>query len=386
MNAAVTGSSSRILIVDDSVGNIALLRRLLARNGFTDVIATSDSSEATEMVHRHDPDLVLLDLHMPGVDGFEVLDSLRTTTTSRFLPVLVITGDTTQEARRRALGCGATDFLAKPLDVVEVELRMRNLLHMRELHRRLDAENDALDKRVKSRTRDLWQVVQDLERAHEDLRHAYAETVDRLSLAAEFRDDETAQHLHRMSRYCEVLARKLGLDDADVALIRVASVMHDVGKIGVADRILLKPSKLTPDEFEAMKKHAEYGYQILRGSSSTLLETAASIAFSHHERWDGTGYPRGLAGEDIPLFGRIAAIADVFDALSSDRVYRKAFPLPDVVRLMEADRGKHFDPHLLDVFLDSLDEVLRVTHPDLGEASRTAGISTFDQRRLETAV
>jgi putative two-component system response regulator len=213
---------------------------------------------------------------------------------------------------------------------------------------------------VHERTADLWNAVRNLEAAQKDLRESREDTIQRLAIAAEFRDVETARHVDRMSRYCELIARKLGEDYDRCELIRTASAMHDVGKIGIPDRILLKPGKLDPDELEIMQTHAELGYRILNGSRSELLQSAAAIALSHHEWWDGSGYPYGLAGEAIPLEGRIAAIADVFDALTSNRVYRKGFTLGEAVEMMAAERGTHFDPDLLDLFLGSLDQVVAI--------------------------
>jgi len=213
---------------------------------------------------------------------------------------------------------------------------------------------------VKERTADLWTAIQELEQARDDLRVSQSETIERLSLAAEFRDDETAKHIHRMSQYCRLLTHKVTGDVERADLVEVASIMHDVGKIGISDNILLKPGKLTEDEYEEMKNHAAYGHKILSGGRSELLELAATIALTHHEKVDGTGYPNGLAGDEIPLEGRIAAVADVFDALTTHRVYRKAFPLPVAVEMMKEGRGAHFDAELLDTFLDSLDEAIRI--------------------------
>jgi putative two-component system response regulator len=213
---------------------------------------------------------------------------------------------------------------------------------------------------VKDRTADLWDAIARLERAERDLRTSREETIERLAIAAEFRHDETAQHIQRMSRYCALLARNAGMDSERSETIRVASLMHDVGKIGIPDYILLKPGPLTPDERAIMQQHTDIGFRILAGSSSELLATAADIAWTHHERVDGSGYPRGLKGEAIPIEGRIAAIADVFDALSSDRAYKTAFSLVTAVEGMRKARGTHFDPELLDVFLNSIDEVLEI--------------------------
>jgi putative two-component system response regulator len=274
--------------------------------------------------------------------------------------VVVLTADESKEARERALTLGATDFLTKPFDRTEVALRVRNLLEMRELHLQLENQNQVLEERVRERTTELWTALQAIEKSEQDVRRSQAETVMRLSIAAEYRDDDTAQHIHRMSRYCEMLAEAAGIDPGTVELIRVASVMHDVGKIGIPDSILRKPARLTESERTAMEEHARIGYQILSGSDSELLQLAAEIALSHHERWDGTGYPEKRVGVDIPIAARIAAIADVFDAISTDRVYRKAMPFPKAMEIMRGGRSTHFDPDLLDVFFENIDKVLKI--------------------------
>ncbi|MGH2755294.1 MAG: HD-GYP domain-containing protein [Actinomycetota bacterium] len=220
---------------------------------------------------------------------------------------------------------------------------------------------------VRTRTEELWTAIAELERAKEDLRASREETVEKLSIAAEFKDDETPHHIARMSRYCALLASRSGADEEQADLIRVASIMHDVGKIGVPDAILMKPGALTPEERLTMQKHAEIGHQILSGSRSPFLEVAAAIALTHHEWFDGSGYPQGSAGSVIPEEGRIAAIADVFDALTTDRVYKKAYPIGKAVDTMKEYRGTQFDPDLLDAFLGSLDGALgiREEHPEV---------------------
>lgn len=303
----------------------------------------------------------MLDLHMPGLDGFGVMARLsEMTAAGDYIPILVLTADVSPESKRRALVGGAKDFVSKPFDTVEVVARVANLLETRRLHLQLQGHNDRLEDEVKRRTAAVWDTVKHLERAQNDLRLAQEETITSLSLAAEFRDDETARHIERMSRYCSVIADGMGLGDDRRETIRVAAKMHDIGKIGIADSILLKPGKLTADEFEIMRGHAQIGYDILTGSTSELATTAAVIAWTHHEKVDGTGYPRGLVGRDIPVEGRIAAVADVFDALTTDRVYRKAFALPEAWTLMREGRDAHFDAGILDVFFDLMDELLRM--------------------------
>ena len=336
-------AARRILVVDDEDCNVVLLERMLARDGYADVAGERNSARALDLCREHSFDLVLLDLHMPAPDGFEFLRLLGEEQRHGSPAVLVLTADTTENAKRRALSMGASDFVTKPFDAVEVLLRVRNLLHARSLHQRLEEQNLDLERRVATRT--------------QQLAASRAETIRRLSRAVEYRDPETGDHIERMSGYCALLAERMGLDSETVL---IASPMHDVGKIAVPDRILLKPGPLTAQERLDMERHAQVGYELLTGSDSDLLELAATIAWTHHERFGGGGYPRALAGEAIPLVGRIAGVADVFDALTSDRVYRSAVSVDEAVALMRIERGSHFDPDVLDAFVDSLDEVMAI--------------------------
>ncbi len=355
--------SSKILIVDDEAANVALLERLLRKAGYSELRSTTDPREGMELWEDLEPDLLLLDLMMPHIDGFAFMERVaasRWLKVAGYVPILVLTADVTAPTRDRALASGAKDFLVKPFDSTEVRLRIKNLLETRALHVGLRDANHMLEDRVRQRTHALATSLHELSDAHTQLRISRQETIERLSVAAEFRDDETGHHIHRMSRYTGILARTEGYDEERCAAIVMASQMHDVGKIGIPDRVLLKPGKLTRDEREIMEQHAKIGHDILSGSEAELLHIAATIALTHHERFDGTGYPQGLEGEEIPLDGRIAAIADVFDALTSDRVYRRAFPLMEALKMMKEGRGSHFDPSLLDHFFDSLPELLTV--------------------------
>ena len=281
-----------------------------------------------------------------------------------YLPIVVLTADATLESRRAALQGGATDFITKPFDHVEALARVRNLLDARHLHVQLQRHNERLEDAVRERTADLRRAIDRLQLADHDLRLAQEETIHRLSLATDFRDDETSRHIERMSRYCAILAARAGKDARDCELLRLASKLHDIGKLGIPDAILRKPGRLTPEEFEIIKEHPKIGHQILHGSNSELARVGAMLAWTHHEKVDGTGYPRGLRGlrglrgEEIPLEGRIAAIADVIDALTTDRIYRGALSLDEAVSIMRDGRGTHFEANLLDLILGSLDPVL----------------------------
>ena len=329
---------ARILIVDDQQENVALLTRMLSQAGYRDIQGTTESRRVEMLYEAFHPDLVILDLHMPAMDGFAVLERLRARTArSTYLPILVLTGDHDPSNRRRALGAGATDFLAKPFDIVEVMLRIRNLLETRHLHQLLWNQNVGLEERVRQRTSELEQ--------------AQGEILARLAAAAEHRDDDTGRHTLRVGQLSAVLAEALGLPRDLVEVIRAAAPLHDVGKIGVPDQILLKVGRLTPEEFAVMKTHTTIGAAILAGGSSPLVVEAEGIALSHHERWDGRGYPNGLEGDEIPLGARIVAVADVFDALTHARPYRPAWPLEQVLDEMRAQRGRQFDAAVVDAFL-----------------------------------
>jgi putative two-component system response regulator len=329
-------SPDRILIVDDQEPNVLLLERILRGAGYPNIRSTTDARLALDLFSRFDPDLVLLDLMMPHLDGFEVMRRLQLhVPAGDYMPILILTADMTQEAKRRALAGGARDFLTKPLDVDEVLLRIRNMLETRRLHRLLRDQNERLEERVRERTLRLEE--------------AYLDTFEKLALAAEYRDDATGRHTLRVGLMASLVARELGLPSSEVELIERAAGLHDVGKVGIPDHILLAPRKLTLEEFEIVKTHTWIGAKILSGSRSPLLQVAEKIAWSHHERWDGTGYA-GVSGADIPLVGRITAVADVFDALTHDRPYKEAWPPERAFTEILGQRGVHFDPQIVEAF------------------------------------
>jgi putative two-component system response regulator len=350
---------ARILMVDDEPANIRALTRLLERSGYDEVRSTEDPREALGLYRSFQPDLLLLDLHMPHLDGFQVMEQLQDEVSpDEYFPILVLTGDTTPKAKERALGTGAKDFLNKPFDLTEAILRIENLLETRHLHRQLRRQNETLEERVRERTRELAE--------------AQVEILHRLALAAEYRDDITGRHAERVGLLSALLARELGCPNEEVRLIRRAATLHDVGKIGVPDAILMKPGSLTKLEYELMKTHTEIGARILSGSRFPLLKMAREIALCHHDRWDGTGYEGGRAGEDIPLVGRIVAVADVFDSLSHERPYKQAFSLDEAVEEIRGGSGTQFDPAVVRAFevllerrvLQNLDEMARASLAD----------------------
>lgn len=349
----------RILVVDDEVQIRRVIRKVLSAEGY-DVLEANGGSEALETLAHNDVDTVLLDMRMPDMTGIEVCKRIRSTGRHAHTPVVFLSGASERSVRREAREAGADDFLAKPFDEAELRARIRNSVSHNRHSAGMAQESARLRIEVDGQTRALHEARMALDRARRELEAAQVQTIERLTKAAEFRDDETAAHLQRMSEYSRLLARKVGLDDYTSEMIRTASPMHDVGKIGIPDSILLKPGRLTPDEYEVMKKHAEIGYRILGGSESKLLQLAASIAHTHHEKYNGTGYPRGLKGEDIPIEGRIVAVADVFDALTSERPYKKAWPLERALKLLVDGRDEHFDGELVDLFVGSMDEVLEI--------------------------
>jgi putative two-component system response regulator len=354
-------SDARLLIIDDTAANLRLMERILGRAGYVSVTSTADPTAAVSLYIRMQPDLIVLDLHMPGMDGFEVIEALRDVVgANSFLPILVLTGDMDRDARDRALSTGAKDFLTKPFDPTELLLRIRNLLETRHLHLELQSHNEHLENTVAERTRELRSALGTLEQAQARLKESQEETVRRLSIAAEFRDESTGAHIQRMSRYCALMVRELGGNAERTELVWLASQMHDVGKIGIPDSILLKPGPLTQKERVVMERHCDVGHRILMGSDAELVVMAATIAWTHHEKVDGSGYPRGLSGDDIPIEGRIAAIADVFDALTTERVYKQAFPVGTAISILREGSGTHFDPELVETFLDSMPSVTAI--------------------------
>jgi putative two-component system response regulator len=327
---------ARILVADDEEGNVEILRRILARAGFTRVETTTDSRRVAELYVQQRPDLILLDLHMPHLSGLEVMDQLNEIAEASYLPILILSADLTPEARRDALSRGAKDFVAKPFQQDELLLRIRTLLETRFLYLQIQSQNQLLEAKVRERTRALEE--------------AQVEIIERLAAAAEFRDDNTGQHTQRVGQMSALLARQLGLPDSQIALIRRGAELHDVGKIGVPDAILLKMGKLTAAEFEIVKTHTTIGARILSGGKFPLLRLSEEIAFTHHERWDGSGYA-GIRGTDIALAGRIVAIADVFDALTQQRPYKPAWPVAEAIAEIDRQRGCQFDPDVVDAFL-----------------------------------
>jgi putative two-component system response regulator len=344
----------RILLVDDEPANLRLLVDMLQRDGYRDLVPIKDPQELLDRYAEAPCDLIVLDLNMPVVDGFESLRRLQALGDPLLPPILVLTAQRSREHLIRSLGAGARDFVSKPFDRVELLMRVRNLLDAHLAHRMVQERQQVLEEMVRQRTREL--------------QHSRLMLLQKLGKAAEFRDEETGNHILRMSHTAAMLAHRLGWSEDAVDMLLNASPMHDIGKIGIPDHILLKPGRLDPAEWAVMKTHAEIGARMLEDGGSELTELARAVAWTHHEKWDGGGYPRGLAGEAIPQAGRICAVADVFDALLSARPYKRPWTFDAAVAFMRDGAGTHFDPRVVECFLRHLSDVaaIRTRYPDEG--------------------
>jgi putative two-component system response regulator len=364
----LTPTAARLMIIDDEPLNIRIVRKYLQQAGYEQFVPVNDARQAVESVVGAQPDVILLDLMMPHVSGMEILREIRQTPDVDRTPVIILTADCTQSTKLQALDVGATDFLGKPVDPAELVARVRNALVVKAHADHLRDYNQELEIAVRSRTLEL--LVSRLEIVH------------CLARAAEFRDDMTGRHVRRVGKYVALMAKDLGMSDDEAHLLELAAQLHDVGKIGVPDAILRKPGPLTSQEYEVVKEHCDFGshifrkldaedwgvlrqhtdigFELLSQATSPLIKLAARVALTHHERWDGTGYPAGLAGEEIPIEGRMTAVADVFDALSVKRHYKPALPLDECFRALEEGRGTHFDPRLLDSFFSRREQILEI--------------------------
>jgi len=338
--------AAHILVVDDEEVNLGIMRESLEFAGYTHLTLTVSPHEAVRLYESSTFDLILLDINMPIMNGFDVLQRFHEITVEDMPPVLIMTAQGDRDTRVRALTQGARDFLSKPFDEEEVLNRIRNLLEMHLAMRQLQQYSGSLQQAVRQRTQELEQSQQEI--------------VQRLGFAGEYRDTDTGEHTLRVGLYARCLGLAVGMSEEDAETLCRAAPMHDIGKIGIPDRILLKPGKLDQDEWTVMKAHASIGAKILAGNSCELLQIAQVVALSHHEKWDGQGYPGGLSGADIPHVGRIVAVTDVFDALTMERPYKKAWPIAQAVALIQSESGKHFDPALVRAFESVLPDILRI--------------------------
>ena len=335
--------SAKILIVDDQKLHALFLQKVLDKEGYRNIACENDPLKAVAKFKEFDPDLVVLDLVMPQMDGFQVMARLNDFRKDSYMPILAISPDADSEIRLRALQSGATDILIHPYEVIEAMFRIRNMIEMRILHLQLQNQNKVLELRVQERTKELRENQLDI--------------IRRLAQAAEFRDTDTGVHIIRMSQYCAKLAEALGMSDAECELILNASPLHDIGKIGISDSILKKPGKLTAEEYDIMKTHTTIGAKLLSGSTSPMMKLAQKIALTHHEKWDGSGYPHQIKGDQIPFTGQICSVCDVFDALTSHRPYKEAWTVEQAVAEMIKGKGSHFNPALIDRFVAILPEI-----------------------------
>jgi putative two-component system response regulator len=341
-----------ILVVDDQLQNVELLEAQLVPLGY-EIIRAANGKDALTIITGNEIDLMLLDIMMPGMDGFEVIRRVRQGTKTRLLPIILVTALRETEDRIKGIEAGCDDFISKPVDKMELFARVRSLLKVKDYNDLMLNYRKELESEVTART-------EQLKKALERIKTASLDTIYRLSVASEYKDEDTGAHIKRMSRYSVAVARRMGLDENTIETILYSAPMHDLGKIGIPDQILMKPAILDPAEWKIMKMHTVIGAKILQGSDAEFIKSGESIALSHHEKWDGSGYPNGVKGQEIPIAGRIVAIADVFDALTSKRPYKEPFTIEKSLAIVKEGRGTHFDPDVVDAFFDIQEEILNI--------------------------
>jgi len=362
-----------ILAVDDEPFNLDLIEAAFLEYTNVKITNAINAKEALELLEQKKFDVVLLDISMPMMNGIEALKIIKQNPKLKLLPILMVTANTERESE--ALKLGASDFIGKPYDIEVLCTRTLNYAKLNRYHEQIINQTEILEKQVKLRTAELQDA---LVRSKE----TEYEISIRLGRASEFRDLETGGHIKRMSLYSELLAKLYGLDKEESELVLYAAPLHDIGKVGIPDNILLKPGRFEPHEFEIMKQHSIIGAKMLEGAERfPVINAGRIIALQHHEKWDGTGYPNGLSGEDIHLYARIVTVADVFDALSSKRCYKEAMPLEKVLNIIKQDAGVHFDPSLVELFFNNLDKFLKIKEKYKDEEFLTCNIESLEDRR-----
>lgn len=370
-------SRQRVMVVDDEILNRKLVAAMLSPLGY-EVILAEDGEDCLRKVESTPPDLILMDIMMPNLNGFETVTRLKAQEHLSLIPIVMVTGLQDVKDRVKALELGADDFLTKPVDRMELRARVRSLLKVKAYNDHMVNYRQELEEEVAKQTLALKNASNKIAEAHAKLRNASLETIFRLARAAEFKDEETGNHIISMSWISAFLAEKAGLNSVVVECILYASPMHDIGKIGIPDRILNKNGPLDKDEWAIMLMHTVFGGQILEGSGIGFLRLGEIIARTHHEKWDGTGYPNGLSGKLIPLAGRIVAVADVFDALMSKRPYKPALTLEQTSAIIVAGRGTHFDPKIVDIFVDNLSAILKIWEAAQSEPHMVMGLDSHN--------
>lgn len=371
--ALLVTDKPRVLVVDDDPEIRNVMERIVVSFGY-EAETAGDGVEAIALLALGF-DLILLDGEMPIMDGFEVAQRIREDARYQHLPIVMITGLTRPADRMRAIEVGVNDFVNKPVDPAELKLRAKWLIEMKHAFDQVKDRERDLQARVEQRTLALRSALEDMTEARRLTHEAHLDTIRRLTLAAEYKDELTASHIERIGLFSEALSDALGLGPSYARNMRHAAMMHDVGKLGVPEEILLKPGKLTDEEWVVMRSHTVLGQRILANSPSPLLQLGERIAISHHEKWDGSGYPYGLAGEEIPIEGRICAVVDFFDALTMDRPYRPAVKTETVLTMMRELSGSHFDPDVLSAFIDSIDRILEIQAVNSGDDASAKGLT-----------
>lgn len=360
----MTDTNYTILVADDDE-MIRTLHSEFVRGFGYDVELAADGIEAIAKIGLG-VDLVLTDAHMPNLDGFEVARRIRETRSADELPIVMVTGLEAREDRLRAYEVGINDFINKPVDHTELRLRLKWLLELKTAQEKLRRSKENLESTVQRRTKELRYALEEVTRAQREIQAGHLDTIRRLTLAAEYKDHDTADHIERIGRYSQVVATAMHLQPGTIDLLLHAAPMHDVGKLGIPDSILLKPGPLDAEERAIMNTHTTIGGQILAGSTSPVIQMGERVALTHHEKWDGSGYPSGLAGEEIPIEARICSVVDFFDALTMDRPYRKAVPKEEVIEMIVAESGISFDPAIVEVFLEVRDDIIGIQSEYVG--------------------